>query len=185
MRSTALFLVLAASIATPALSAEAPKLPRGDDVFRLGMPRSEAKLALMGAGMKILKQEGEFILCEGRDPHVEYEQYNFYALAHAEGVLWQVTFGFRADTDPAEFGRVDSELRQLLGAPTDTLDAKGGDAFNPVPERRLRWVDNRTLVTLAGRWPKEPQPGDRMIVEWVDLKYRRAIGGAANRPRAN
>src|SRR5262245_50742710 len=175
MRPALAVLLLAAILAPPALADEERTLPRGDDVFVLGATRTATRQALLGAGMKILKSEPGFILCEGRDPNVEYEQYGFFDTPHGDGVLWRVTLSYRLDVDQAVFAGADSALRGLLGDPTDDVASQGGDIFNPVPERRLRWLDSRTLVVLAARWPKERLPADRMIVEWFDLKYRRAI----------
>jgi len=178
-------LVLLIAAAMPAAAATPPKLPRGDDVFRLGMSRDELKLALLGAGMRLTQDEPDFVQCEGRDPRVEYEQYSFYALAHGAGVLWRVTFAYKHDLPASEFAEVDSLLRPELGGPTDSLEVASTDHYDSVPERRLRWIDDRTMVMLAARWPKSPQPADRMIVEWSDLKLRRSIGAAANRPRSS
>ena len=178
-------LLLAAALPGLALAADTPKLPRGDDVFTLGMSRKDLEAALRGAGLRVTSSDKDFIMCEARDPLVEYEQYSLLTLPHGDAVLWRVTFGYRLDVERAVFDEMEAALRADLGAPADTVAEDTGNLFDPAPQRRMRWVDNRTMIVLGARWPVEPQPSDRMVVEWSDLKSRRAIGGAANRSRAN
>lgn len=155
-------------------------LPRGNDLFRLGMSRAQVDSAIAGRALTVISDGTAFLVCAGDDPTVEYEQYSFFVPPHGTEALWKVTVGYRLAATRQDLDHVRIELEELLGPPiadTDQVAAPDGADRDQRPAgRQLMWLDPATQVRLGGRWTSEPdRNADRMLVTWTDRRIQRLI----------
>lgn len=170
------FLAIVASVGTPGSSL----LPRGNDLFRLGMSRAQVDSAVAGRQLTVLSDGTAYLVCASDDPLVEYEQYSFFLPPHGYEVLWKVTIGYRLEASRQDLDRVRGELQGWLGPPTAESSPEadtGGAAEPPLPATRLvMWTDASTSVQLGARWSGDADRSpDRMLVTWTDRKTQRLV----------
>ena len=115
-------LAIVASAGTPGSSF----LPRGNDLFRLGMSRAQVDSAVAGRKLAVLSDGTAYLVCASDDPLVEYEQYSFFLPPHGYEVLWKVTIGYRL-----EAFRIGDERLHLLLAFLSACPAPLQDSYHP------------------------------------------------------
>jgi hypothetical protein len=169
-------LAVVVSTATPGASL----LPRGNDLFRLGMSRAEVDSAVAGRQLTVISDGTAYLVCASDDPLVEYEQYSFFLPPHGQETLWKVTVGYRLGTSREDLDRVWSGLKELLGPPTADSSpqaAADGAASEPPPTMRLvMWADASTSVQLGARWSADADRSpDRMLVTWTDRRIQHLV----------
>ena len=158
-----------------------PALPRGNELFRLGMSRAQVDSAVAARELEVLSDGPAFLVCASDDPAVEYEQYSFFQAPHGLEILWRVTLGYPLDASRKDLDRVRDRLEQQLGPPAgdtgERLAGEGPPGEEPLaPARKVTWVDRLTAVQLGARWGAESdRRADRMLVTWTDRRLQRLI----------
>ncbi len=158
-------------------------LPQGDGRFSLGMSRGAFDSLTSQRGVKILSEQSGYVATTSDRELVEFERYAFFHDGTLRPLLWRVTIAYTLPYTRADFGRIEAELRELLGDPKQVTDVDHQDT-GTVPSRAISWSDGFTVVQLAGRWPEIPDPrADRMLVTWTDSRIKRSVDARRKRQR--
>jgi hypothetical protein len=180
----ALLLTVVASVGSPTPGG----LPRGNDLFRLGMTRAEVDSVVAGRALTIISDGTAFLVTGSDDTTVEYEQYSFFLPPHGTELLWKVTIGYRVEATRQDLDRVRVELEEQLGPPAGDSDRATPPEANgdqPRSDRQLMWADASTQVRLGGRWTAEPDKNaDRMLVTWTDRRIQKLIEARRKKDKA-
>ena len=160
-----------------ALAAASQALPRGSQDFQLAASRSQVDSMIAARGLPVLSRGPTHLACAGASSAVEFEQYDFAPSAGGQGHLWRVMIAYRVPYGRADFDSLQSRLVNDLGDPAE-VDAPA--ANDPDGLHKVTWVDIRTAVQLAARWPERPDPrADRMLLVWTDRQLQKLVEAQA------
>ena len=166
------WILLCLLIAATAASASQP-LPRGTLDFQLAFSRSQVDSALAARGVQVISSGPTHVSCDGASPSVEFEQYEFAPTAGGEAHLWRVTVAYRVPYVRADFDSLERALVGDLGPPSEKNEPAASDLDGV---HKVSWVDSRTAVQLAARWPERPDPrADRMLLVWTDRRLQKLV----------
>ena len=180
---------LALLVAIAALGVLPVPLSAGDEARQpaVGMTRDVFLMVAAQNQMKVISDVGGVMAVESDDPDVEYERFQFTLAAGVQpGRLWQIVIGYRMPADLARFRRVEQQLTDRYGAPSQSV-SKPAEHGEPPLERRV-WESGDVVVTLAAR-PDGETTSDaaRMQVVTTDRTLQR-LGQAqrrASQPKGN
>jgi len=168
------WLCVSLALGISALAAASTSLPRGNDEFVLGAPRTEVAENVQSRGLEVLSSSPSHIACVGQSRGVEYEQYDFAPMVGGEGRLWRVTIAYRVPYTRADFDSLRNQLVEDLKSDPGQIDEP--QANDPDGVHKITWVDAATSVQLAARWPERPDPrADRMLLVWTDRKLQKLV----------
>jgi hypothetical protein len=166
-------LLIASLLLFSALAGASAPLPRGTKHFQLSTVRSQVDGDIQTRGLGVISTGPTYIACAGESPSVEFEQYDFAPSAGGETRLWRVWVAYRVPYARADFESLSAQMRAELGDPSEITTPTDDD---PAGIHKLTWVDARTTVQIAARWPERPDPrADRMLVVWTDRKLQKLV----------
>jgi hypothetical protein len=159
-------------------------LPRGTDIFSLGMTRGQVDSVLATRGVELVNDQPSLVACVSDQPGVEYEQYLFFQNGvGSPSMLWRVTLLYDEKATPEVFDAAAQELTRRLGTSAETPVEL--DPERPVGTlRKLTWVDDAVAVQLGARFPEGPvTSADRMKQTWTDRRLQKNLAARLKRDR--
>jgi hypothetical protein len=161
-------------------------LPRGTDLFSLGMTRVQVDSALTARSVEVVTDRVGLLACTSDQPGVRFERYEFFQNgAGAPNLLWRVTLLYDERVTRDVFEGAVQNLTRLLGTPAGSgveLDPERPDQNM----RQLTWVDEAVTVQVGARFPEGPvTSADRMTQTWTDRRLRLFVAARLKQIRDN